>query len=80
VLVRETRQVTEAQLLKGYDPLHPGVWERQKKVALGHAGLRISGRLERSEHGRGAINIVAVRLDPLRLDAQPEGMRGRDFR
>jgi error-prone DNA polymerase len=58
----------------------PGVWERQKKVALGHAGLRISGRLERSDHGRGAINIVAVRLEPLRLDAQPERMRGRDFR
>jgi error-prone DNA polymerase len=58
----------------------PGVWERHKKVALGHAGLRISGRLERSDHGRGAINIVAVRLEPLRLDAQPERMRGRDFR
>jgi len=58
----------------------PGVWERHKKVALNHAGLRIIGRLERSDHGKGAINIVAVRLEPLRVAAQPERMRGRDFR
>lgn len=28
----------------------------------------------------GALNVVAGRLEPLRLDAQPEHLRGRDFR
>ncbi len=58
----------------------PGVWERHKKVGLNHAALRIIGRLERSDHGKGAINVVAARLEPLIVDAQPEKMRGRDFR
>jgi error-prone DNA polymerase len=58
----------------------PAVWERQKKVALNCGALRIIGHLERSDHGRGSINIVAGRLEPLRVAAQPERMRGRDFR
>jgi error-prone DNA polymerase len=58
----------------------PAVWERHKKVGLNHAGLRILGRLERSDHGEGSINIVAVRLEPLQVAGQPERMRGRDFR
>jgi error-prone DNA polymerase len=58
----------------------PGVWERHKKVGLNHAALRIIGRLERSDHGKGAINVVAARLEPLIVEAQPEKMRGRDFR
>jgi error-prone DNA polymerase len=58
----------------------PTVWEQQKKVALNHGALRITGHLERSDHGAGAINIVAGRLEPLRVAAQPSNLRGRDFR
>jgi len=56
------------------------VWEQQKKVALNCGALRIIGHLERSDHGAGSINIVAGRLEPLRVEAQPAHMRGRDFR
>lgn len=58
----------------------PTVWERQRKVALNHGALRIIGHLERSAREGGAINIVAGRLEPLRVAAQPSHMRGRDFR
>jgi error-prone DNA polymerase len=58
----------------------PDVWERHKKVALAHGALLITGSLERSDHGEGAINVVAGRLAPLRAAAQPEGTRRRDFR
>ncbi len=57
----------------------PTVWEAQKKVALGCGALRVIGHLERSDHGEGSINLVAGRLEPLRVDAQPPKMRGRDF-
>lgn len=56
------------------------VWEQQKKVALTCGALRIIGHLERSDHGKGSINIVAGRLEPLRAQAQPSHLRGRDFR
>ena len=58
----------------------PTVWEQQKKVALTYGALRIIGHLERSDHGKGSINIIAGRLEPLRVEAQPSKMRGRDFR
>ncbi|HEX4788145.1 MAG TPA: OB-fold nucleic acid binding domain-containing protein, partial [Actinospica sp.] len=58
----------------------PTVWERQKKVALTCGALRIIGHLERSDHGAGSINVVAGRLEPLRVAAQPARMRGRDFK
>jgi error-prone DNA polymerase len=41
----------------------PGpVWERQRKVALGHGSLLIHGTLEIAD---GAVNIVAGRIEPL---------------
>ena len=47
---------------------------------LAHGALRITGHLERSDHGNGAINIVAGRLAALRVASQPDRIRGRDFR
>ena len=58
----------------------PPIWEANKKVILAHGALRITGSLERSDHGEGAINIVAGRIAPLRVDAQPARTRRRDFR
>jgi error-prone DNA polymerase len=58
----------------------PTVWERQKKVALTCGALRIIGHLERSDHGEGSINVVAGRLEPLRVAAQPARLRSRDFK
>jgi len=58
----------------------PPVWEANKKIILAHGALRITGSLERSDHGDGAINIVAGRIAPLRVDAQPARTRRRDFR
>jgi error-prone DNA polymerase len=56
------------------------VWEKYRKIGLTHGALRITGHVERSDHGGGAINIVAGRLAPLRVPAQPGHIRGRDFR
>jgi error-prone DNA polymerase len=58
----------------------PPLWERDKRVALAHGALLITGHLERSDHGGGAINVVAGRLAPLRVPARPDRIRGRDFR
>lgn len=58
----------------------PEIWERHRKIALAHGALLITGSLERSDHGEGAINVVAGRIAPLRADAHPEGTRRRDFR
>ena len=58
----------------------PDVWERYKKVALTYGALLITGSLERSNEGEGAINVVAGHLAALRGTAQPERMRRRDFR
>jgi error-prone DNA polymerase len=58
----------------------PDVWERYKKVALTYGALLITGSLERSDQGAGAINVVAGHLAALRGTAQPERMRRRDFR
>ncbi|MGH3416115.1 MAG: OB-fold nucleic acid binding domain-containing protein, partial [Actinocrinis sp.] len=58
----------------------PAVWEKHRRIGLAHGALRITGSLERSDHGGGALNIVAGRLAPLRLSAQPANIRGRDFR
>ncbi|MFJ9518474.1 error-prone DNA polymerase [Kitasatospora sp. NPDC101801] len=54
--------------------VQPHVWERQRKVALGSAGLLVHGTTERRD---GAINLVATRLVPLTL---APGARSRDFR
>jgi error-prone DNA polymerase len=58
----------------------PPVWEAHKKVILAHGALRITGSLERSDHGDGAINIVAGRIAALRVEAQPRNVHRRDFR
>jgi error-prone DNA polymerase len=58
----------------------PPLWERYRRVALTHGALAVTGHLERSDHGGGAINVVAGRLAPLRVDSRPERIRGRDFR
>ncbi|MEE1783125.1 error-prone DNA polymerase [Streptomyces sp. SP17BM10] len=52
----------------------PHVWERQRRVALGNAGLLVHGTAERRD---GAVNLVATRLTPLTL---APGARSRDFR
>ncbi len=58
----------------------PAVWEKHRRIGLAHGALRVTGSLERSDHGGGALNIVAGRLAPLRVAAQPANLRGRDFR
>ena len=58
----------------------PEVWAKHQRVALTHGALRITGHMERSDPEGGAINIVAGHIAPLRLDAQPGHLRGRDFR
>ena len=58
----------------------PAVWEKYRRIGLAHGALRITGSLERSDHGGGALNVVAGRLAPLRVAAQPAHLRGRDFR
>jgi error-prone DNA polymerase len=50
------------------------VWERQRRIALDSSALLIDGRLERAE---GAINLLAMRLRPLRVSGS---IRSRDFR
>ena len=68
----------------------PGIWQKYRRVCLSNGALRITGRLERADRGGGmdgdggkenkAINIVAGRLAPLHVAAQPDRLRGRDFR
>ncbi|MBS2964087.1 hypothetical protein KGA66_13600 [Actinocrinis puniceicyclus] len=58
----------------------PAVWAKYQRVGLAHGALRITGHLERSDGRGGALNIVAGRLAPLRVAAQPGNLRGRDFR
>ncbi|MFB9369925.1 error-prone DNA polymerase [Kitasatospora albolonga] len=55
--------------------VQPHVWEQQRRVALGCAGLLVHGTAERRD---GAINLVATRLTPLVLSVT--GLRSRDFR
>ena len=57
----------------------PAVWHKYQRIGLAYGALRITGHLERSDHGDGAINIVAGRLAALRVDAQPRRIRSRDF-
>ncbi|GAA4993915.1 hypothetical protein GCM10025734_23440 [Kitasatospora paranensis] len=40
------------------------VWESRRRTALDRAGLLIRGHVERRH---GATNLVATRLDPLRI-------------
>jgi error-prone DNA polymerase len=49
-------------------------WERQRRAALQSGALIVHGTLEKSD---GAINVVAGRLEPLRVAAVN---RSRDFR
>ncbi|WP_349259559.1 error-prone DNA polymerase [Actinospica sp.] len=62
----------------------PGIWQRYQRVCLSHGALRITGHLERAERDGDkeskAINLVAGRLAPLRVDAQPDRLKGRNFR
>jgi error-prone DNA polymerase len=50
------------------------VWERQRRIALNSAALLVDGRLERNE---GAINLVVIRLRPLRVSGD---VPSRNFR
>jgi error-prone DNA polymerase len=50
------------------------LWERQRRTALDHAALLITGVLEKAD---GAMNVVAGRIEPLRVAAFG---RSRDFR
>ncbi len=52
----------------------PGVWDRQRRVALESSALLIDGKLER---GDGAINLLATRLAPFKVSG---GAKSRDFR
>jgi error-prone DNA polymerase len=58
----------------------PAVWEKYRRIALACGALRITGHVERSAAKKGSINVVAGRLAPLHVAAQPERIRGRDFR
>ncbi len=51
------------------------VWERQRRIALNSSALLVDGRLERHD---GAINLVVLRLRPLRVVSG--SARSRDFR
>ena len=65
-----------------------GVWTRYRSTARGAGALLVRGILERTESRPSArdlkfgnpvvINVVADRIDPLRLDVRPG--RSRDFR
>lgn len=44
--------------------LAPPVWDRHARIVLDHAGLLITGHIERAD---GAVNIIAHRLQPLTL-------------
>jgi len=51
-----------------------GLWARHRRVALTAQALLVRGRLER---GDGVVNVVAHRLEEIRL---PVSVRSRDFR
>ena len=51
----------------------PGVWRRFRRVAVGSPGLLVRGRLE---NAHGVANVVADKLEPLRLEVT---MPSRDF-
>ncbi|NED97457.1 error-prone DNA polymerase [Phytoactinopolyspora alkaliphila] len=52
----------------------PGVWQRQRKIALESTAVLVDGKLERSD---GAINLLAIRLAPLKVTGSTGS---RDFR
>ena len=52
----------------------PGCWQHHRKVVAGSPALLVRGRLERSE---GVLNVVAERLEALRVAPAPAS---RDFR
>ena len=49
-------------------------WERQRRIALDSAALVVDGKLERND---GAINLLAIRLAPLRISGD---VPSRNFR
>ncbi len=56
----------------------PAVWARYRRSALGAAALLVHGRIESNE---GAINLVAARIERLRVAAIAKGsVVSRDFR
>ncbi|NEE01053.1 error-prone DNA polymerase [Phytoactinopolyspora halotolerans] len=52
----------------------PGVWQRQRKVALESTAVVVDGKLERTD---GAVNLLAIRLAPLKVTGSTGS---RDFR
>jgi error-prone DNA polymerase len=52
----------------------PVVWQRHRRVAGSSGGLLIRGMLERSD---GVLNVLAERIEPLRLGLRTSS---RDFR
>jgi len=57
----------------------PGAWARYRNVARSQPALIVSGTIEKVE---GVINLIADRIEPLRLAAVTAGapIRSRDFR
>jgi error-prone DNA polymerase len=54
-----------------------GCWLRYGTAARGAPALVIRGRLDTVE---GVVNVIAEKIDPLTLGAQPSELRSRDFR
>ncbi|AYY12325.1 error-prone DNA polymerase [Actinobacteria bacterium YIM 96077] len=52
----------------------PGVWQRQRRIALESTAVVVDGKLERAD---GAINLLAIRLAPLKVTGSTGS---RDFR
>ncbi|PSL06182.1 DnaE-like error-prone DNA polymerase [Haloactinopolyspora alba] len=52
----------------------PGVWQRQRRIALESSALLVQGKLERND---GAVNLLAARLAPFKVSG---GVKSRDFR
>jgi error-prone DNA polymerase len=52
----------------------PGVWKRQRRIALDSTAVVVDGKLERAD---GAVNFYAIRLAPLRVTGSTGS---RDFR
>ncbi|WP_129668568.1 error-prone DNA polymerase [Phytoactinopolyspora endophytica] len=52
----------------------PGVWQRQRRIALESTAVVVDGKLERND---GAVNLLAIRLAPLKVTGSTGS---RDFR
>jgi error-prone DNA polymerase len=53
------------------------IWERHKQIALTAPALLVRGKVEKAD---GALNVLAVKLEPLAPFTGAAGLRSRDFR